>query len=51
MFTVICSSCLYLESMENAPLKQNDEWGVGFVYSDRNKPEKNTVEKAAGRPE
>ena len=45
MFTTIRSSYLYLESLKNAALDRKEEWGFGFVYSDKNKLERNTVMK------
>lgn len=48
MFTAIHSSYLYLESMKNAALNRKEEWGFGFVYSDKNKFERNTVMKDVG---
>lgn len=43
MFTAIQSSYLYLESLKNAALDYEKEWGFSFVYSDKNKLEGNTV--------
>ncbi len=43
MFTTIRSSYLYLESLKNAALDYEKEWGFSFVYSDKNKLEGNTV--------
>ena len=43
MFTTIRSSYLHLESLRNAALDYEKEWGFNFVYSDKNKLEKNTV--------
>ena len=34
MFTAIRSSYLYLESLKNAALDYEKEWGFSFVYSD-----------------
>lgn len=48
MFTVICPSHFYLESLKNASLDHKEEWGFGFVCSDENKLERNTVVKDAG---
>ena len=45
MFTAIHSSYLYLESLKNAALDRKEEWGFGFVYSDKNELERNTVMK------
>ena len=42
-FTAIRSSYLYLESLKNAALDYEKEWGFSFVYSDKNKLEGNTV--------
>ena len=39
MFTAIRSSYLYLESLKNAALDYEKEWGFSFVYSDKNKLE------------
>ena len=33
----------YLESLKNAALDYEKEWGFSFVYSDKNKLEGNTV--------
>ncbi len=41
MFTAIRSSYLYLESLKNAALDYEKEWGFSFVYSDKNKLEGN----------
>lgn len=43
MFTVICSSHIYQENLQNASLYRKDEWGFGFVCSDENKLVRNTV--------
>ena len=43
MFTAIRSSYLYLESLKNAALDYEKEWGFSFVYSDKNKLEGNAV--------
>lgn len=43
MFTAIRSSYLYLESMKNAALDYEKEWGFSFVHSDKNKLEGNAV--------
>jgi hypothetical protein len=43
MFTAIHSSHLYLECLKKAALERKIEWGFGFVYSDKNKLEKDTV--------
>lgn len=43
MFTVIRSSYIYQENLQNASHNQKDEWGFGFVCSDENKPVRNTV--------
>ncbi|MGN0401445.1 MAG: hypothetical protein ACI4HQ_04190 [Acetatifactor sp.] len=43
MFTAIQSSYIYLESLKNAALDYEKEWGFGFVYSDKNKLKGNTV--------
>ena len=43
MFTAIRSSYLYLESLKNAALDYEKEWGFSFVYSDQNKLEGNAV--------
>ena len=43
MFTVIHSSYLSQECVENASLVREDEWGVSFVCSDKNKFEEMTV--------
>ena len=43
MFTAIRSSYLYLESLKNASLDYEKEWGFSFVYSDKNKLEGNAV--------
>ncbi len=48
MFTAIYSSYLYLESLENAPLHRQEEWSFGFVCSDKNELERNTVRKDVG---
>ena len=45
MFTVNYSSYLYLESLKNAALDCKEELGFGFVYSDKNELERNTVMK------
>ncbi len=45
MFTAIHSSYLYLESLKNAALDRKQEWGFGFVCSDKNGLERNTVMK------
>lgn len=42
MFTAIRSSYLYLESLKNAALDYEKEWGFSFVYSD--KTDKNKLE-------
>ena len=34
---------LYLESLKNAALDYEKEWGFSFVYSDKNKLEGNAV--------
>lgn len=47
MFTAIRSSFLYLESIENAPLGHEEERGVCFVCSDKNKHENNSVVRDA----
>ncbi len=47
MFTTIRSSYLYLESLKSAALYYKNEWGFGFVCSDKNKLEGNTVVKDA----
>ena len=43
MFTAIRLSYLYLESLKNAVLDYEKEWGFSFVYSDKNKLEGNAV--------
>lgn len=48
MFTTIRSSYLYLESLKSAALYYKNEWSFGFVCSDKNKLERNTVVKDAG---
>ncbi len=45
MFTAIHSSYLYLESLKNIALDCKEEWSVGFVCSDKNGFERNTVMK------
>ena len=45
MFTAIRSSYLYLESLKNAALDYEKEWGFSFVYSDKNKLEGNSCEQ------
>ncbi len=45
MFTVIRSNYFYLESLRNAALGHKEEWGFGFVYSDKNEHERNAVRK------
>lgn len=45
MFTAIYSSYIYLESLKNAALDRKEEWGFGFVCSDKNELERNTVMK------
>lgn len=47
MFTAIRSSFLYLESIENAPLGHEEERGVCFVCSDKNKLGINSMVKDA----
>lgn len=51
MFTAIRSSYLYLESLKNASLDHKEEWSFGFVCSDKNKLERNTVVKDVGLSE
>ena len=51
MFTVIHSGYLYLESSKNASLSHKEERGFGFVCSDKNKFERNTVVKGVGLSE
>ena len=48
MFTVIRSSCSYLENRKNAPLDHKEAWVLGFACSDKNEPEKNTVGRSVG---
>lgn len=48
MFTAIRLSYFYPESLENAALDYEKEWGFGFVYSDKNKLKGNTVGMDAG---
>ena len=48
MLTTIRSSYLYLESLKSAALYYKNEWGFGFVCSDKNKLERNTVVKDVG---
>lgn len=45
MFTAIYSSYLYPESWKNAALDCKEEWGCGFVCSDKNALERNAVRK------
>ena len=49
MFTAIRSSYLYLESLKNAALDYEKEWGFSFVYSDKNKLEGNAVDRKSTR--
>ncbi len=48
MFKVIRPSHFYLESLRSASLDHKEERGFGFVCSDKNKLERNTVVKDAG---
>lgn len=48
MFTAIHSNYSYLERLINASLDRKEEWSIGFVCSDKNKLERNTVMKDAG---
>lgn len=48
MFTAIRLSYFYPESLKNAALDYEKEWGFGFVYSDKNKLKGNTVGMDAG---
>ena len=43
MFTAIRSSHSYPESMKNVALDYEKEWDFSFVYSDKNRLERNTV--------
>lgn len=47
MFKVIHPSHFYLESLRSASLDHKEERGFGFVCSDKNKLERNTVVKDA----
>jgi len=51
MFTTIRPSYLYLESIKSASLDYKKEWGFGFVCSDKNELEGETVWKDVGLPE
>ncbi len=51
MLTGIRSSYIYLKSLKTAPLNQKDERSFEFVCSDKNKPGRNAVGKAAGLSE
>lgn len=48
MLTVIRSGYVFPESLKNAALDRKEEWGFGFVCSDKNEPGRNTVMKDAG---
>lgn len=48
MFTAIHSSYLYPERWQNIALGRKDEWGSGFVCSDKDELERNTVMKDVG---
>ncbi len=48
MLTAIHSSYLYLKSLKNAALNRKEEWGFGFVCSDKKELERNTVMKDVG---
>lgn len=45
MFTVIRTSYLYLESLNNTALERKEEWCFSFVHSDKKVLGKNTVMK------
>ncbi len=45
MVAVIRSRHFYLESLRSASLDHKEEWGFGFVCSDKNKLERKTVVK------
>lgn len=50
MFTAVRSSYLHLVNSKNAALNYENEWGFGFVYSDKSKLERNTVVMDVGLP-
>ena len=48
MFTAICSSQLYLKKLKKIVPSRKEKWGFGFVCSDENGLERNTVGKDVG---